>query len=222
MLICLCNPVACREQISGDQNDDQDLAIITTVPPHAWLVEQIAGDLATVHSLLLPGVSPATYQPTDAQVTQVMRAAIYFRTGVPAEHGPWFNAIEHSGRIQVVDLRDSITLRHIEGHQHHNGHEGNDPHSNTSPDPHIWLSPQLLKTQAATITHALTEIDPTHAREYAQNLASLNTTLDELDTDITAILHPFHGPRTGREALVGTVLSSMLSMSRLLRLILRL
>ena len=123
-------------------------------------------------TLVRPGESPATYQPTDAEVTGVMRATVYFRAGVPFENGRWFEEIEAADRVKIVDLRRNISLREMARHVHdpepHVAHHGESPHahpeahdpsagehehehedhSHAGKDPHIWLSPPLLKTQA--------------------------------------------------------------------------
>lgn len=51
-------------------------------------------------------------------------------------------------------------------------------------DPHIWLSPQLVKTQAQTICAGLVEIDPDNAILYRANLDAFLADIDELDTTI--------------------------------------
>ena len=51
-------------------------------------------------------------------------------------------------------------------------------------DPHIWLSPQLVKIQAQTIYDGLMQIDPSNERFYGANLAAFLTDLDELDSSI--------------------------------------
>ncbi len=60
-------------------------------------------------------------------------------------------------------------------------------------DPHIWLSPRLLKIEAATIAHALEWIDVEHQETYRQNLAALQKKLDRLDDRVRRKLAPLRG-----------------------------
>ncbi|MFC1545079.1 metal ABC transporter solute-binding protein, Zn/Mn family [Gemmatimonadota bacterium] len=168
-----------RERI-GDE-----LLIAVSVQPHAWLVEQIGGERVDVIAILSPGDSPSTYQPTDSQISRVMRARLFFRTGVPFEHGRWFDTLASSGGLEIIDLRAGVELRHME---HDHDHEGEEPSGITveaaeeesGTDPHIWVSPALLKIQAHAIADALTSVDPEGSAEYHRRLESLERELDEL------------------------------------------
>jgi zinc transport system substrate-binding protein len=175
------------------------LAVAVSIAPQAWLVAQLVGENATIITLVGPGESPVTYQPTDAQISEVMKASVYFRIGVPFENGPWFDAIRGSARVHVVDTRRGITLRDMDAHRHdereaQKAEEA--PESDEHPqglDPHIWLSPHLLKIQAHTMTEALVKLDPARAAEFDSRLGQLEQRLDQLDASIRRILQPFRG-----------------------------
>ncbi|MCC7407198.1 MAG: zinc ABC transporter substrate-binding protein [Phycisphaeraceae bacterium] len=166
--------------------------VAVSVLPHAWLVEQVGGPRVDVMALIEPGQSPHTYSPTDAQVSRVMASAVYFRTGLEFESAPWFDSLK-STSLKIVDLRRGIELLPMTEHDDHDeaaaeSHDGHDRHGGL--DPHIWLSPRLLKIQATTIAGTLASIDPPHAGEYLDNLKSLTARLDTLDKDLTAVLEP--------------------------------
>jgi zinc transport system substrate-binding protein len=160
---------------------DGPLAVAATLAPQAWLVEQIGGPRVEVLTLIAPGQSPATFQPTDAQVSRLMRSAIYFRTGVPAENAPWLEAVAAAGKIAFVDLRRGIELEAMPGHR---GERRAAEPGQGGEDPHIWLSPRLLKIQARTVAEALEKVDPGHGDGYRKNLARLDERLDELDAEL--------------------------------------
>ncbi len=180
-----------------------------SVLPHAWLVEQIGGSRVEVLTLVRPGESAELYQPTDAQVSQVARASVYFRTGMPLENSRGFQALRSLGGPKVVDLREGIALRAMTPHWHseetEGPHETGDhpdgdvagPHHGNADlagkDPHIWLSPRLLKIQARTIAQTLSSIDPQQAAEYQARLAGLEARLDEADRRIRDTLGPHRG-----------------------------
>lgn len=186
-----------------DRADDgsEKLTVAVSIAPQAWLVEQLAGANANIITLVRPGESPATYQPSDAQISAVMKASLYFRIGVPFESGPWFEAIRTSQRCRVIDTRRGITLRAMDarGHEHEDAPPGapedarDDVEHAHGLDPHIWLSPPLLKTQARTMTEALSELAPARTDEFQRRLAQLERKLDELDASLRRSLQPVRG-----------------------------
>ena len=162
-------------------------------------VEQIAGDAATITTLVRSGESPATYQPSDAQISELMKASVYFRIGVPFENGPWFEAIRASERVEVIDTRRGITLREMEAHRHRHDEAAHEENASGTGghthglDPHIWLSPPLLKLQARTIAEALKTRDPARAAVFENRRTRLEQRLDELDEAIRRTLTPVRG-----------------------------
>lgn len=164
------------------------LTLATSIAPHAWLVKRIGGDEVVVHTLLRPGESPTTHQPSDAQVSRVLSSRVFFRCGVPFESGAWFRALE--GQLRIVDLRDGVATRTMATHTH----DGEDAHHLTDAvDPHIWLSPRRLIIQAALVTETLQQTDPDHASDYAARLGELVSELEELDSWIESTLAPHRG-----------------------------
>jgi zinc transport system substrate-binding protein len=169
----------------------EKLPTATSIPPHAWLVEQIGGDAVDVATMLAPGESPATHQPTDVQVSRVLSSRVYFRSGVPFESGPWFGALAQ--HVEVVDLNEGLADRIIEDHSH-GDHTPKRPGSVSSGvDPHTWLSPTRLGVQAQRVAEALSLQDPDRASFYATNLARLESELAELDVWIRSTLAPYRG-----------------------------
>lgn len=189
-LFCLLGPSA---------QAAEPLAVTVTIAPQAWLVEQIGGDRVVVKTLVGPGESPATYLPTDAQVSSVLRSAVYFRIGVPSEETPWLDALRRSRRVEIVDLRDGVELRHLPGGHHHEAATRQSTGTIVAgQDPHIWLSPKRLVQLANTIADTLVRLDPAAAPRYRERLTQLIQRLDALDTKLRQQLTMF----TGRAFLV--------------------
>jgi len=166
------------------------VVVATSIPPHAWLIERIGGERVTVHTVLRPGESPTTHQPSDAQVSRVLEARAYLRCGVPFENGSWFRAL--AGAIEVVDLREGVPTRRM-FHSHGGETAGSLPDDETSVDPHIWLSPTRLEIQARTVAETLQRIDPDRAAEYAAGLDLVLADLERLDARIAEVLAPYRG-----------------------------
>jgi len=147
--------------------------VFTSILPQVYFVERVGGNRVAVQALVTPGSSPATYEPAPRQMAVLSEATVFFRIGVPFEN-TFIPKIEETTKgLRIVDTRRGIVIR------------GNDPH--------IWLSPQLVKVQARTIADALIEIDPAGQATYERNLAAFLKDLDALDATITAVLAPVKG-----------------------------
>ncbi len=107
---------------------EEPMRVGVTIAPVAWLVEQVGGERVAATALVGPGESPATFLPSDRQVSGLMRSAVYFRIGVPCEQGPWLDAVRRSGRLEVVDLRRGVELLPVPRHAH-----GGDPDLHRAP-----------------------------------------------------------------------------------------
>jgi zinc transport system substrate-binding protein len=163
------------------------LNVAVSIPPQAQFVEKIAGERAVVDILLPPGQSPATYDLTPQQVVRLAQADVFFSIGVPFERQLVARFQNTLNKIVVVDTRKGITLRYFPGLHHR------DVHGQGAPDPHVWLDPQAVKIQAATIGSTLIKLDSAHSSEYRENLTKFRQELDSVDTVIRRLLAPLKG-----------------------------
>ncbi len=155
------------------------LVVFVSIAPQRYFVERIAGGLAAVSVMVEPGSDPHTYEPRPAQMAALQEASLYFTIGVPFED-VWMGRIAESNPgMRIVD-----TARGITRVTRDNGSDGEGDSHHGAEDPHIWLSPSLVKVQAANISAALSEIDPAHAETYAANLESFIAETDELAAGI--------------------------------------
>lgn len=167
------------------------LRTAVSIPPHAWLVERIGGEAVEVTTVLAPGDSPATHQPTDFQVSRVLSSRVYFSSGVPFEAGPWFGALAQ--HVEVIALNEGLAHRVFKDHSH-GAPVAKRPGSVTSGfDPHTWLSPARLGLQARRVAATLERLDPGRSATYAANLDALEIELGELDHWIRSSLAPYQG-----------------------------
>ncbi|MBD3292013.1 MAG: cation ABC transporter substrate-binding protein [Armatimonadia bacterium] len=164
---------------------DTALSVCVSIPPQAFVVERIGGDRVAVEVLVGPGQSPATYEPTPAQMAALDGADVYFRIGVPFEDALMERISASMTDLKVVDLRDGIDLQPVGGHTHE--------HAHGRMDPHTWLDPKLVEIQAGTVHGELTRLDPESSAIYDANLAALRTDLMNLDSQIAEMLKPVAG-----------------------------
>jgi len=139
--------------------------VFVSIPPQAFLVEWLAGDLVKVEVLLPPGASPATYEPTPKQMAAIDRSQLYLQIGAPFEGPVLAKVTDLMPDLRVVDCRTGVELEPIDG----GGHD----HGSGLLDPHIWLDPQRMKTVAGTTAKALQGLLPDQAAAIEGRLTTL-------------------------------------------------
>jgi zinc transport system substrate-binding protein len=162
------------------QASAQPTRVVVSLPPQLWLVRSIGGSQVSVSTLVDPGESEEVFSPTDAQVTEVLRARVFFRIGAGFEEAPWFRALAASGRLEIVDTRETAGTR-----------AGGD--SAPGSDPHVWTSPRRLAEHGHVVAATLGRLDPEHRAFYDENLRELRRELEILDSELTSTLAPYRG-----------------------------
>ncbi len=143
--------------------------VTVSILPQQYFWERIGGDRANISVMVPPGFSPATYEPRPSQIEELGAAQIYARIRVPFEEA-WMERIAAANEnVLIVDQSEGI--ERIGG-----------------TNPHIWLSPKLVKIQAQTIYKSLVEVDPSNESFYRANLEAFLADLDELDATIRGAL----------------------------------
>ncbi|WP_457571175.1 metal ABC transporter solute-binding protein, Zn/Mn family [Desulfovulcanus sp.] len=176
--------------------------VFVSILPQKYFVEKIGGDLVDVQVMVMPGASPAIYEPKPQQMVKLRQAKAYFAVGVPFEQ-VWLKkfaglnpkllivhtdaGIKKRPMDQMEDILNSVSgvsddhLEHQAGHHH--GRSGMN-------DPHIWLSPRLVKIQAENIFKGLAAVDPNHLAVYKKNFIRFCKSIDKLEKKIREILDP--------------------------------
>ncbi len=165
------------------------IKVFVSILPQAYFVERVGGEHVDVSVMVGPGQSPATYEPRPKQMAELNKARLYFRIGVPFEN-VWMERISTANpTMPVIDTRRGIELLSMKAHHRHDD-EAHHHHGDGMKDPHIWLSPRLVKIQAETMCAALTAEDLVYRSYYESNLRAFQADLDQLDSEISEILKP--------------------------------
>ncbi len=197
----LCGPVVlflagCGESTT-DRPEDKRLPVVVDVPPLAYLVQQIGGEHVKVDVLVRAGQDPHTFEPDPQQVLALGKAAVFFTIDMPFETILLQKVQEARKRLTVVDTTHGIQKRMVDTpcSDHAGDHAEDHDHGAEAgvPDPHVWLSPPLLKIQAENIAASLSQADPEHRADYQRNLTKLLARLDALHQRIQRMLEPFRG-----------------------------
>ncbi|AFZ42756.1 periplasmic solute binding protein [Halothece sp. PCC 7418] len=171
----------------------EKLEITVSILPQKYFVERIGGNTVDVNVMVQPGASPATYEPKPQQMKALSDAEAYLRMRVPFEKA-WMDRIESANsEMKIVDLTQGIDRQPIAQHHHHGEHDhahhhGEEEEKAVNLDPHIWLSPALVKQQAQTIYNTLVALNPDAANTYQENLDALISDIETLDQNIEATL----------------------------------
>jgi zinc transport system substrate-binding protein len=198
------------------------MPVFVSIVPQQYFVQQIGKDKVDVSVMVQPGASPATYEPKPAQMVKISKTRIYFSIGVPFETF-WLDKIASANPdMTIVHTDQGIKKQPMAAHHHHDedhdanhdgdhhahhndnvhaeddhdhGHDhGRDhDHDHAGLDPHIWLSPKLVKVQASNILGALTAADPENKEFYTANYERFIKEIDALDRDLTLMLEHNEG-----------------------------
>ncbi len=158
----------CAKDATPEKTDKPVVAV--SIVPQQTFVEAVCGELVEVVTMIPPGSSPETYEPTPQQMEKFSAAQIYFAIGVPVEEA---SILPSAGDVPVVRLQDEVN-------------EAYAPlaFENGEADPHIWLSPRRVKVMVSAIAREMGELDPENAALYQENAEAYNAQLDGLDAAI--------------------------------------
>jgi zinc transport system substrate-binding protein len=183
ILLLLGLAAGCQQPQPAAQNVPATLNITVSILPQKYFAERIGGQHVAVTVMVQPGASPETYEPKPAQLKALSQADAYLSIGVEFEDAWMARMAAANSAMRVIDTAQGIQRRAMEDHQHQ-GTPAADEHL----DPHIWLSPRLVRQQAATIASALIELDPEHRSDYETNLTGFMAEIDAVDSDIRGTL----------------------------------
>ncbi len=166
------------------------ISVLVSVVPQKYFVEKLAGGLADVSVLIPPGANPAAYEMSPSGMRVVNDADIWFTLGLQREAAwiPEFSSINSS--LRIVSTINGIARLPI---TRYGIPEQQDETGSRDPDPHVWLSPELVCLQAEVICEALCETDSINREVYTQNLALFLEEIDTLQFKIHGILDRYSG-----------------------------
>lgn len=187
----------------------EKIPVFVSIVPQKYFVEKIGGDLVEVSVMVEAGASPHTYEPKPQQMAALSRAKIYFAIGIEFDN-VWLEKFEAINRdMLIVHTEAGIEKLPMKAHHYHEEaehkeaqrardkreaherraqHEKREGHHRQGiKDPHVWLSPPLVKVQARNILEALLMVDPDHRSVYEANYKKFIIELGDLDAEIREI-----------------------------------
>ncbi|QAS52940.1 metal ABC transporter solute-binding protein, Zn/Mn family [Halobacillus litoralis] len=197
---------ACSDkEDNSSENSSEDLKIFTTVYPMQFFAEQIAGDQASVESILPAGSDPHTYEPTSKKMVEIAEADAFIYNGAGLES--YAKKISESIQSEDVKILEASKGIDLEEHVHnHEGEEGNheddahahedegnheeehEGHDHGNQDPHVWLDPIRSIQLAENVKDTLVELEPEQEETFNKNFEKLKEKLKNLDQEYHAQL----------------------------------
>ena len=169
------------------------ITVFVSINPQQYFVQQIGKDRVDVRVMVPSGASPATYEPRPKQMADLSAARVYFAIGVAFENAwlekisavnPGMKVVHTDNGIKKIPMADHFHPDQASRDYRKENHSDEDDRSGPGLDPHIWLSPPLVKIQARAILTALQDIDPGHQDSYTANYHQFIERIDELDADL--------------------------------------
>lgn len=189
--------------------------VSVSIPPQKHFVEKIAANTLDINVIIPAGADEHNFDFKPATMKKLEKSDIYFSIGLELEQVFIDKFQSNFKNLQIIDtgknLRNLKSFHthskdeHDEHHNHaeHDDHDhdehahGKDKHhthkhsnsheSHSEKDPHIWLDPILVKTQAELIAKALIAKYPQHKALYEANLIKFQAELDALNAELSAL-----------------------------------
>lgn len=160
--------------------------VLVSILPQKTFVEKIAGDDFDISLLIPHGANPTTYSILPAQMAEISDAGIWFRMGYVGFELSWADKIiQTNPEMKVVDLSKGLDL--IAARKDESTGEL------TGVDPHIWLSPTLVKKMVRTIRDELIVLRPDRNEAYNLAYQQYMKEIDEADLQVKQLFKGFEG-----------------------------
>ena len=122
--------------------------ITVSILPQKYIVDFISANKANVNVMVPIGSNPAIYSPTPRQLFDLKKSIVYFKIGVPFEKAWLQKFTDINSNIKIVDFGKYIQK---------------------DANPHIWLDPIFLISEAKVVYETLSQIDPNNKKIYLNN-----------------------------------------------------
>ena len=169
VVACAATPTPTAPTAAGDSG----LKVVAAETFLADIAQNVAGDRATVQSLLPLGTDPHGFEPVPADVVKVADSNLLIVNGAGIETFLDKLLSNAGGQRPVVTASAGLQPRTPKGAEGvADGEEA---------DPHFWLDPNNVIAYVQNIRDGLTKADPAGAATYAANADAYIKKLQDLD-----------------------------------------
>ncbi len=186
-LLAACAPTAQGNTSSSPVSaapTARKLQVVATTTLLADITRNVAGDAATVTSLLPVGSDPHSFEPSPRDSQRIANADVLIENGVGLE--TWLEPmIQNSGtRARRVIASEGLTPREDNTHAGEAKSEADQGEHGHELDPHMWADVQNVIAYVTRIRDGLAAADPANAALYQANAARYTAQLQDLDAFI--------------------------------------
>jgi len=143
----------------GQEGRAETYKVVATVGMIADIARNVAGEHATVESIMSEGIDPHLYKPTRSDVVRLDSADVVFYNGLFLEGkmAEVLDKVRERGKpiFAVGELIGQRGYGLGESGQHY--------------DPHLWMDVQAWILGVQAVAESLAQFDPAHADEYHSN-----------------------------------------------------
>lgn len=174
------------------QNNNKNVVVVS-IPPYAYFVNQIAGDLVHVVTAVPPGQNPHLFEPSPKQMTEMEKAQVWIGVGGESFEYHTLNALLHQNpQLYWLNLSSKVHLLAFdEGACFHDNKSVHKHPSDEDKNLHIWMGPTITQTQVIAITQILITTYPEHEQDFIKGEKALLQKLTNLDSYIKKTLAPY-------------------------------
>lgn len=186
-------------------DDAEGLSVVASTNVYGDIAQSLAGDLATVTSIIdSAAIDPHSYEASAQDQLAIANADIVIENG--GGYDPFVDVlVDGSGSsaivISAVEASGLLEEDHAEedhaeeahadedhAEDEHAGEEHADDHGHIEGlNEHVWYDVHSIAHVAEAITEALVETDADNAASYEDNLAAFLTDLESLEADMEAL-----------------------------------
>lgn len=176
--------------------------VYVPVLPYQYLFEQIGGDMIEVHSIVGEGDDCHDYSPTPRQLSKIAKANLLYSAELGFEANFFIKVGDGVNAPKAIDLLEGLTLLEgscaaCEAARKGNADAADLKHDHDDlKDPHVWLSPKMLRQQADKVATTLKPFLPADQHDAIDtNLKAFVAELDKLDNELRSALTPLKGQK---------------------------
>ena len=159
IITCLLALCSCKKVVESPSN-----LIVVSIYPYELLFKQIVGPEIEVRTLIPPNFSPHTYNPSPAELKSLYDADLVFSNGYGLE-------------TNIQTALNSLGEKHLSAEKLLQL-----PQTVENPNPHIWLSPRLMKKLVSELEEPLQRTFPSYKDSISFHCKELISQFSSLDS----------------------------------------
>jgi zinc transport system substrate-binding protein len=159
----------------------QENRVVVTIEPQRYFAERLAHPVFEIETMVAPGTSPESYDPTPQQMVRLAKCKAYFGIGPLGFELAWLDKLKQNNpHVRFFDNSKDVSFILSEAHRHD---------SESGMEPHIWTSPRNALIIVQNMYEAFSEIDPLHKTAFGENLTDLQNEITQTDETVRALLN---------------------------------